>query len=385
MSNSAPASPAFLRLAGVSKSFGAFRALDGIDLEVKRGEFLTLLGPSGSGKTTTLMLLAGFERPSAGTIEMEGRRIEALPAHKRDIGVVFQNYALFPHLTAAENLAFPLSVRGAGKAETAAAVEAALAMVHLTGLGGRKPAELSGGQQQRVALARALIFKPRLVLLDEPLGALDKNLREHMQGELKQLHWQLGVTMVFVTHDQSEALNLSDRIAVFNRGIIEQLDTPERLYDQPRTAFVATFIGENNLLPGTLEGAGKAHASVRLDAGAVLMAAAMDEPAGQGRVSLGIRPENIVLATPGQEGAIPATVEDVAYLGEARRVVAQAQGVGRLTVKLGSSNGRLAAGERIGLVLPSQHCRILPGTQDGATHRSPTSTTINFNDERGVP
>jgi putative spermidine/putrescine transport system ATP-binding protein len=351
-----------VRFKRVSKLFGAFRALSDISLDIRRGEFLTLLGPSGSGKTTTLMLLAGFDFPTAGSIEMEERRIEALPAHKRDIGVVFQNYALFPHMTAAQNLAFPLSVRGMDKGAIAGEVEKALAMVHMQGLGGRKPAELSGGQQQRVALARALIFKPRLILLDEPLGALDKNLREHMQGELKQLHRQLGTTMVFVTHDQSEALNLSDRIAVFNQGRLEQVDTPEQLYDRPLTAFVASFIGENNLLDGTVESAAESGASVRLDGGALLNAASTGPCSKGERVTVGVRPENVELAEPGSDGAIASVVTDVAYLGEARRITVEATGVGRLSLKTGTGEGsrRIGRGDRIGVILPAAQCRILP-------------------------
>jgi putative spermidine/putrescine transport system ATP-binding protein len=221
-----------------------------LNLEIGRGEFLTLLGPSGSGKTTSLMMLAGFEAPTSGDIRLAGRSIARLPPHRRDIGMVFQNYALFPHMTVAENLAFPLSVRKIPKPEIGERVTKALNMVHLARFGARRPAELSGGQQQRVALARALVFDPQLVLMDEPLGALDKQLREHMQLEIKHIHESLGVTVVYVTHDQTEALTMSDRIAVFNQGIIQQIDLPDRLYQQPANSFVANFIGENNRLNG---------------------------------------------------------------------------------------------------------------------------------------
>ena len=220
-----------------------------------RGEFLTLLGPSGSGKTTTLMMLAGFETPTAGEILLDGKPLSHKPPYQRDIGMVFQNYALFPHMTVAENIAFPLSVRGVAAADMRTRVERALDMVQLEGFGDRRPPQLSGGQQQRIALARALVFEPKLILMDEPLGALDKQLREQMQLEIRRLHQRLGVTMVYVTHDQDEALTMSDRIAVFHRGRIQQLGTPERSTSEPANAFVARFIGENNRLDGVVESA----------------------------------------------------------------------------------------------------------------------------------
>jgi putative spermidine/putrescine transport system ATP-binding protein len=232
----------------VAKRYGAFTALSGIDLDVGRGEFLTLLGPSGSGKTTALMLLAGFERPSAGTILFEGRPVESVPANRRNFGVVFQNYALFPHLTVAQNVAFPLKARRCAAAEAGSRVRRALELVKLEPYSERYPAQLSGGQQQRVALARALVFDPGLVLMDEPLAALDKNLRHHMQFEIKRLQRELGVTMVYVTHDQGEALSMSDRVAVFNSGRLLQVAGPEALYSDPASHFVATFIGETNSL-----------------------------------------------------------------------------------------------------------------------------------------
>ena len=239
----------------VEKTYdGRVNVVQSLDLDIQRGEFLTLLGPSGSGKTTTLMMLAGFEVPTGGEILLDGRSLASVPAHKRSMGMVFQNYALFPHMTVADNLAYPLRRRGMPKPEIAAAVQRAIAMVKLTGLEQRYPAQLSGGQQQRVAVARALIFQPALVLMDEPLGALDKNLREQMQLELKHLHAQLGATIVYVTHDQSEALTMSNRVAVFHEGIIQQLASPEEIYERPLNSFVANFIGENNALPGRIEG-----------------------------------------------------------------------------------------------------------------------------------
>src|SRR5438128_3227285 len=241
-----PAAEPMVRFQNVQKSYdGVTLVVQNLNLEIARGEFLTLLGPSGSGKTTTLMMLAGFESPTAGEIVLEGRPITRTPPHKRHFGMVFQNYALFPHLTVGQNVAYPLTVRGVSKADQAQRVERALDMVRLQGMAERFPAQLSGGQQQRVALARALVFGPQLVLMDEPLGALDKQLREHMQIELKELHRQLGVTFVYVTHDQGEALTMSDRVAVFNEGFIQQLDAVERLYERPANRFVAGFVGDN--------------------------------------------------------------------------------------------------------------------------------------------
>jgi len=221
-----------------------------LNLEIAPGEFLTLLGPSGSGKTTVLMMLAGFETPTSGEIFVDGRAYSALPAHKRDIGVVFQSYALFPHMSVGENVAFPLSVRGCDPQEIKRRVASALEMVRLPNFSERKPTQLSGGQQQRVALARALVYSPKIILMDEPLGALDRQLREEMQFEIKSIHERVGVTVVYVTHDQDEALTMSDRIAIFNRGVIEQIADPKTLYDNPENAFVATFIGDSNLLGG---------------------------------------------------------------------------------------------------------------------------------------
>jgi putative spermidine/putrescine transport system ATP-binding protein len=238
-----------ITMTNLVKTYGNFAALDNVSLDIKSGEFITLLGPSGSGKTTLLMVLAGFVRPDSGSVRFADREIVLLPPHKRDIGMVFQNYALFPHMTVAGNLAYPLKLRRFGKAEIVERVDRALDLVQLSGLGGRRVDELSGGQKQRVALARAVIFEPRILLMDEPLSALDKNLREQMQLEIRQLHDRLGMTTVYVTHDQREALTMSDRIAVINEGRLQQVDRPQNLYDHPRTHFVADFIGESYSLP----------------------------------------------------------------------------------------------------------------------------------------
>jgi putative spermidine/putrescine transport system ATP-binding protein len=300
-----------ITLRGLRKTYGSVRALDDVDLDVKRGEFLTLLGPSGSGKTTLLMVLAGFIRPDQGRLLFGDDEVTRLAPHKRDIGMVFQNYALFPHMDVAANIAYPLKLRGIGGSEQHKRVEAALQTVQLTGYGARRIDQLSGGQRQRVALARAIVFEPRIVLMDEPLSALDKQLRERMQIELRQLHEQLGTTTIYVTHDQREALTMSDRVAVVNGGRIVQLDTPRALYEQPTNRFVAEFIGESSLLPVQREGdvwrcAGRAIAHV----GAA--------PAGT-RACLMLRPERLrLLGADGGEGlnVLPAQVSGVVYQGD---------------------------------------------------------------------
>ena len=265
---------AYVQFVDVQKTYdGDTLVVRDFNLDVARGEFLTLLGPSGSGKTTCLMMLAGFEAVTQGEIVLDGRPISNVPPYRRDIGVVFQNYALFPHMTVNENLAFPLEVRKASSAEIEARIRKALDMVQLAGFGQRRPAQLSGGQQQRVAVARALVFEPKLVLMDEPLGALDKQLREQMQYEIKHLHERLGVTVVYVTHDQSEALTMSNRIAVLNHGVIQQVATPQDLYERPESAFVAQFVGENNRLLGTVREVNGSNCVVAVEGGEVTGAA----------------------------------------------------------------------------------------------------------------
>ncbi|MGO4669815.1 ABC transporter ATP-binding protein [Bosea sp. 2YAB26] len=282
-----------LSLKSVTKSYlPGQNAVEAIDLDVAPGEFISFLGPSGSGKTTTLMMIAGFARPTRGEISIAGRQIDAVEPYDRNIGMVFQNYALFPHMNAAQNVGFPLRMRGVAKVPAQAKVTAALAMVGLAEYAGRAPAELSGGQQQRVALARALVFQPDLVLLDEPLGALDKTLREQMQMELKRIHRELGVTMVYVTHDQTEAMAMSDRIAVFNRGRIEQIGTPSEVYFTPKTRFVASFVGDSNLLSG------KTRESGLVDVAGIGPIATSAEHVPPGKdVSILVRPETIRLSS----------------------------------------------------------------------------------------
>ena len=315
--------PVLARFEGVEKSYavGALPAVRRLDLDVRRGELLTLLGPSGSGKTTTLMMLAGFERPTRGRILLEGRDVARLPPHRRGLGVVFQSYALFPHMSVAENVAFPLEVRGVRRAEREARALRALDTVRLSGRGGRRPAQLSGGQQQRVALARALVFDPPMVLLDEPLGALDKALREEMQAEIRRLHRELGVTMMYVTHDQSEALTLSDRVAVFRAGEVRQISPPRALYEHPADAFVAGFVGENNSLPGTVLDLEDDGCRARLDCGPTVAARAGGGLAAGGRCVVTVRPERVAVATlPAAEldgeDVLPARVLEAVFGGD---------------------------------------------------------------------
>ena len=335
-----------------------------LNLDIRRGEFLTLLGPSGSGKTTSLMMLAGFETPTEGEIRLDGRELGSTPPHKRDIGMVFQNYALFPHMTVMENVAFPLSVRGLSKSEQWERCLKALSMVKLDRLGARKPAQLSGGQQQRVALARALVFEPKIVLMDEPLGALDKQLREHMQIEIKHIHQRLGVTVVYVTHDQGEALTMSDRIAVFNDGAVQQLDTPSGLYERPQNSFVAGFIGENNKLHGvveSLDGAGLCR--VKLGSGEVMLARAANVAGVGARTTVSFRPEKIHIEGPDENrvNRLPGKVLETIYHGDHMRLRVAVAGNDDFMVKMRFRGGRTvpAAGDRLNLAFHAQDCLAL--------------------------
>ncbi len=310
---------AYVRFAGVQKSYdGETLVVKNLNLDIEGGEFLTMLGPSGSGKTTCLMMLAGFETATHGEIFLDGRPINHVAPHKRDIGMVFQNYALFPHMTVAENLMFPLKVRGVADAEAKRQAEKVLDMVGLAGFGDRRPAQLSGGQQQRVAVARALVFEPKLVLMDEPLGALDKQLREQMQYEIKHIHETFGVTVVYVTHDQSEALTMSNRIAVFSEGVIQQLASPDELYEQPANAFVAQFIGENNRIHGTVLEKGEESVTVRTEDGSVVSALPVNVDGVGSKTTLSLRPERVIIDP--EPGSCPnlfdARIEELIYLGD---------------------------------------------------------------------
>ena len=312
-----------VRLIDVVKEFAELRAVDRISLEIPRGSFFALLGPSGCGKTTTLRMIGGFEEPTSGQILLADRDVVGLPPYKRDVNTVFQSYALFPHMTIGENVAFGLERRKIAKSEIRTRVSEVLELVDLAGREKRKPTQLSGGQQQRVALARAIVNNPRVLLLDEPLGALDLKLRKQMQLELKRIQNEVGITFVHVTHDQEEAMTMADTIAVMNQGKIEQLGAPNDLYERPRTAFVAGFLGKSNLLNGTVAGDGV----VRLGDGTEVRAGTTG---AQGAVSIGVRPEKISL---GGEGAnrLAGKVKEAAYIGVATEVVV-ATPVGELTV-----------------------------------------------------
>ncbi|MEQ8320949.1 MAG: ABC transporter ATP-binding protein [Rhodospirillales bacterium] len=353
-----------VRFESVQKSYdGETLVVKDLNLDVARGEFLTMLGPSGSGKTTCLMMLAGFEPATHGEIYLDNSPINNVPPHKRGIGMVFQNYALFPHMTVAENLAFPLEVRNIPKSEIKERVVKALDMVQLGAFGGRRPAQLSGGQQQRVAVARALVFDPVLVLMDEPLGALDKQLREQMQYEIKHIHENLGVTVVYVTHDQSEALTMSNRVAVFNDGVIQQLAPPDELYERPDNAFVAQFIGENNTLNGTVQAINGETCEVTMDAGGTVQALKVNVNAIGDRSQMSLRPERVEVNPP--DGKYPnvfeGVVEELIYLGDHIRTRAKVCGHDDFIVKVPNAWGHvhLEEGEKVNFGWTIEDCRAL--------------------------
>jgi putative spermidine/putrescine transport system ATP-binding protein len=305
-----------LALEGVSKRYGTQIAVDALDLSLRTGEFLTLLGPSGSGKTTTLMMVAGLQQPDSGTICLNGASVADRPPYRRDIGMVFQHYALFPHMTVRRNVGFPLEMRRLPRPEIAKLVDEALDLVRLPGLGDRQPKELSGGQQQRVALARALVYRPALLLMDEPLGALDRKLREQLQLEIKRVHRERGISVLYVTHDQEEALTMSDRIAVFDQGRIQQIGTPEELYDRPSTRFVASFIGDTNLIAGRVVEAAGGACEIETPAGRVRASVRRSVAAGTS-VVVAVRPERMALAAEGE--GLAGVVTDVIFVGTARK------------------------------------------------------------------
>lgn len=335
-----------------------------LNLSMPRGEFLTMLGPSGSGKTTCLMMLAGFETATHGDIRIGGTSINHIPPHKRGIGMVFQNYALFPHMTVAENLAFPLEVRKLGKSEREAKVQRALDMVQMGKFGGRRPAQLSGGQQQRIALARALVFEPELVLMDEPLGALDKQLREHMQFEITRIAHNLGITTVYVTHDQTEALTMSDRVAVFDDGRIQQLAPPDELYEAPQNSFVAQFIGENNTLTGVVKSIDGGRCAVQLDSGEVIDAMPVNVTKPGERTKVSIRPERVEInksrLSPDAH-TLKAEVLEFIYMGDIFRTRLRVAGREDFIVKTRNAPDqvRLQPGTTIEIGWLPEDCRAL--------------------------
>jgi spermidine/putrescine ABC transporter ATP-binding subunit len=336
----APRARDTVTLVNLAKRYGATRALDGVSLAVAPGEFFTLLGPSGCGKTTTLRSVAGFVTPDAGEVAINGRTVTRVPPHRRRVGMVFQHYALFPHRTVTQNVGFGLRMQRMERAEIARRVAEALALVQLPGHGARYPGQLSGGEQQRVALARALVTRPAVLLLDEPLGALDKKLRDHMKIELKRLQREVGITTIYVTHDQEEALTMSDRIAVMHRGRVEQVAPPRGLYETPATAFVAGFIGNINLLSGRAAGAD------RVDCGGAMLAATGAAPAGAA-VAVALRPERIRLEPTGAvDTLLPMTVAHVVYQGETVRYLLKSDaGLELQALELGEV--RFSAGARV--------------------------------------
>uniref|UniRef100_UPI003F496AAB ABC transporter ATP-binding protein n=1 Tax=Ensifer adhaerens TaxID=106592 RepID=UPI003F496AAB len=352
----------------VQKSYdGTTLVVKDLNLAIAKGEFLTMLGPSGSGKTTCLMMLAGFETATHGEIRLSGHDINLVPPHKRGIGMVFQSYALFPHMTVAENLAFPLEVRGIGKVEREAQIKHALDMVKMGAFTDRRPAQLSGGQQQRIALARALVFDPALVLMDEPLGALDKHLREHMQLEIKSLHERIGITVVYVTHDQSEALTMSDRIAVFNDGRIQQLAAPSDIYERPENSFVAQFIGANNSLPGVVEEVSGGRALVRLSSGELINATPVGVSGKGQATSVSIRPERVEFKPelmPAGAHSIDAVVIATVYMGDILHCRLNAAGSDNFIMKMRNTLGqtKLSPGDRIRVGWHPEDARALDPT-----------------------
>ncbi|SPF77480.1 ABC transporter ATP-binding protein [Pseudoprimorskyibacter insulae] len=356
---------AFVEFERVQKSYdGESLVVKDLNLTMPKGEFLTMLGPSGSGKTTCLMMLAGFETATHGDIRLDGVSINNIPPHKRGIGMVFQNYALFPHMTVAENLSFPLEVRKLGKSEREAKVKRALEMVQMGAFGGRRPAQLSGGQQQRIALARALVFEAELVLMDEPLGALDKQLREHMQFEIKRIADNLGITVVYVTHDQTEALTMSDRVAVFNDGRIQQLAPPDQLYEEPQNSFVAQFIGENNTLEGVVQEIRGDVCTVRLDDGEVIDAKPVNVTKAGERTRVSIRPERVEYNKDRlQEGAhtLKAEVLEFIYMGDIFRTRLRVAGNDEFIIKTRNApdQTRLTPGQQIEIGWLPADCRAL--------------------------
>ncbi len=356
---------AFVKFERVQKSYdGETLVVKDLNLELPKGEFLTMLGPSGSGKTTCLMMLAGFETATHGDILLDGVSINNIPPHQRGIGMVFQNYALFPHMTVAENLAFPLEVRKIAKAERETKILRALDMVEMGSFAGRRPSQLSGGQQQRIALARALVFEPELVLMDEPLGALDKQLREKMQFEITNLAHALGITVVYVTHDQTEALTMSDRVAVFNDGRIQQLASPDSLYEEPENSFVAQFIGENNTLDGEVKNLSKNMAVVQLDDGSLIDCKPVNVEKVGDRTKVSIRPERVEYnkkRIKKQAHTLTAEVLEFIYMGDIFRTRLRVAGNDDFIIKTRNApdQQRLTAGQQIEIGWLPKDCRAL--------------------------
>lgn len=353
-----PTKGASIEIRNLGKRFGNVKAVDDVSLKIDAGGFVALLGPSGSGKSTVLMSIAGFERPSTGQILIAGQDCTRLPPNKRNIGMVFQQYTLFPHLSVGDNVAFPLKMRGVGKAERRRQAEAALEIVRLEGYGDRLPKQLSGGQQQRVALARAIVYNPQVLLMDEPLSALDKNLREEMQIEIKRLHSEFGFTVVFVTHDQGEALTMADRIAILKSGRLQQVSPARELYERPSNLFAASFIGEMNMLPVYWDGT----TAVFSDRERIqLPESASVKPVRPGSAILAIRPESLSIASPGETGSWTATVRDVVYAGAGSLLITHLQDGSEVRLRVASAGqAQVQPGQSVGIRLPPEAALLYP-------------------------
>ncbi|QDZ16016.1 ABC transporter ATP-binding protein [Humibacter ginsenosidimutans] len=363
----------------VTKRFGDSTAVDDIDLQLAQGEFFALLGPSGCGKTTTLRMVGGFELPSMGTIELDGRDVTMLPPYKRDVNTVFQSYALFPHMTVADNVAYGLKRKGVASADIAKRGERMLELVGLAGFGKRRPHQLSGGQQQRVALARALVNEPKVLLLDEPMGALDAKIRKSMQLELKRIQQEVGITFLYVTHDQNEAMSMADRLAVMNGGRIEDMGTPQRVYDRPATQFVAEFLGSCNILPAEYDKRG----GLRLPDGTPVVVASDDDfhaiAATDARV--GLRPEKLVVtrspATPGTSNTVGGTVRTATYLGASSEYeIDTAWGVLKAFAQNLSDDARARTGEQVTVSWTAEHGFLLPSAADSRGEAAPVTSNV---------
>ncbi|WP_328344403.1 ABC transporter ATP-binding protein [Streptomyces violaceus] len=358
--NPATATGKALSVVALRKTYGDVVAVDEASMEIAAGEFVTFLGASGSGKTTTLMMIAGFCEPDSGTITVGGRDVTRLAPQKRGLGFVFQQYLLFPHMTVAENVAFPLTLRGVPKDEIRRRVGETLEIAGLSGFGGRKPRELSGGQQQRVALCRALVYRPPVILMDEPLGALDKKLRDQLQVEIKSIQQELGLTVIYVTHDQEEALVMSDRIAVMRNGLIEQFDTPRELFERPQTPFVADFLGAANFLPGRIEQHDGEHTLVRLDNSGGLIKARHHDLASGTRVKVAVQPGRLRACAAG-DGFCTGTVEMATYVGTLVRAGVRIDGGDGPLLRLEVPAGRgPVAGERVGISADPEDVNLFP-------------------------
>lgn len=357
-------SDVILQIEDITKQFGTVKVLDHISLTVNRGEFITFLGPSGCGKTTTIRIIAGLETADGGTIRLQGEDVTQLEPNQRNVNTVFQNYALFPHMDVATNIAYGMKLRKVPKDEMKTRVNQVLELVQLSGYGERMPSELSGGQRQRVAIARAVVNNPQVLLLDEPLGALDLQLRRQMQIELKRLQKQLGITFVYITHDQEEAMNMSDRIVVMNQGRLEQVGTPTEIYDTPKTSFVASFVGTANLMTGTLQTIEDGIAKVMLPCKTIVSASAPQKIRQGTKVNIAVRSENIRLCRSGGEEGVPAVVSERSFVGGTLRIVLHGQEIGEIVSSRQGANSKVEPGEHVYVCWDAEHAVLVDVEED---------------------